>query len=164
MKLTNAEFAVLVETHQSRANAVAYRLVRNPEDAREVVQEAFLRAFLHQDAFDGYRASFGTWLYRIVTNLSIDALRKRGGRMTTELEESVESEIRDPHDSLQQKESVERFEAVLDSLPAEHRIAFVLYEVEELTYEQLSAKTGVPIGTVMSRLFHARRKLREAVL
>lgn len=163
MNLTNAEFRVLVESHQARANAVAYRLVQNPEDAREVVQEAFLRAFLHLDEFEG-RATFGTWLYRIVTNLAIDHLRKRGTRVMAEIEETIESGTRDPQDALQQKEIVEGFEVVLDSLPAENRDAFVLYEVDELTYEQMAAKTGVPIGTVMSRLFHARRKLREAVL
>lgn len=162
MHLTNAEFRALVEEHQSRAQSVAYGLLRNPEDAREVVQEAFLRVYLHAEDFEE-RAKFSTWLYRIVVNLSIDALRKHppGIRVEVCAEIPEETLSSDPHEALHGKELVVAMRRALEDLPRYHREAIVLREIEEQSYEQMAEETGVSIGTVMSRLFYARKKMQE---
>lgn len=155
---------------------MAQGILRNPEDAREVVQEAFLRVYKHLDEFEG-QASFGTWLYRIVVNLSIDQLRKRTGQ-AVELDDQTDlsgapAELlpfrgdSDPQDALGRKRLVEAMQSALDKLPPYHRAVIVLREIEGLSYEEMAQTLDVSKGTIMSRLFHARRKmqtmLREAL-
>ena len=162
-------FKEIVDRHQRRAQAVAYGIVRNTEDAREVVQEAFLRVFKHLHEFEG-QASFGTWMYRIVVNLSIDRIRKRTGQ-SVELDERTDldgapAELlpfrgeTDPHDALGRKRLVVAMQAALDKLPPYHRAVIVLREVEGMSYEEMAQSMDVSKGTIMSRLFHARRKMQ----
>lgn len=166
-------FRELVERHQRRAHSVAYGLLRNPEDARDVVQEAFVRVFKHQHEFAG-QASFSTWMYRIVVNLSIDVLRKRasGGMRAVELEEHTDLEGApdewlpsrgdvDPMRALGRKRLVEAMHEALEKLPPYHRAVILLREVEGLSYEEMAAALDVSKGTIMSRLFHARRKMQK---
>ncbi len=169
-------FREIVDRHQRRAQAVAHGVLRNAEDAREVVQEAFLRVYRHLHEFEG-QASFGTWLYRIVVNLSIDQLRKRTGQQVelddhTNLDGAPAEMLpfrgdSDPHDALSRKRLVDAMQSALDRLPPYHRAVIVLREVEGLSYEEMAKALDVSKGTIMSRLFHARRKmqamLREAL-
>jgi RNA polymerase sigma-70 factor (ECF subfamily) len=163
-------FKDIVDRHQRRAHAVAYGVLRNAEDAREVVQEAFLRVYKHLHEFEG-QASFGTWLYRIVVNLSIDQIRKRSPGQAVELDERTDLEgapaellpfrgETDPHDTLGRKRLVDAMQAALDKLPPYHRAVIVLREVEGLSYEEMAQTLDVSKGTIMSRLFHARRKMQ----
>jgi RNA polymerase sigma-70 factor (ECF subfamily) len=163
-------FKEIVDRHQRRAHAVAYGVLRNAEDAREVVQEAFLRVYKHLHEFEG-QASFGTWLYRIVVNLSIDQIRKRSPGQPVELDERTDLEgapaellpfrgDTDPHDSLGRKRLVDAMQRALDKLPPYHRAVIVLREVEGLSYEEMAQTLDVSKGTIMSRLFHARRKMQ----
>ena len=167
-------FRKLVERHQRRAFAVALGLVRDENDAREIVQDAFLRAYKSLATFQG-SASFFTWLYRIITNLSIDLMRKPG-RQTAELDESrhtTEDEPdfpllsrfdgADPIDVVKRREIAERLQTALDALPSYHRAVIVLREIEGLSYEEMATAMGVSKGTIMSRLFHARQKLQRAL-
>jgi RNA polymerase sigma-70 factor (ECF subfamily) len=164
-------FRELVERHQRRANAVAYGLVRNPEDAREVVQEAFIRVFRHRAEFAG-QASFSTWLYRIVVNLAIDMLRKRSPGRAVEFDETVDmdgapdelvprrDEV-DPFANLDRKRLVAAMHVALEKLPPYHRAVILLRELEGLSYEEMAQTLEVSKGTIMSRLFHARRKMQK---
>jgi RNA polymerase sigma-70 factor, ECF subfamily len=169
-------FRRLVERHQRRAFAVALALVRDENDARELVQEAFLRVYKSLSSFQG-GSSFFTWLYRIITNLSIDLMRKPG-RQTTDLEEArlehddgadVDVPLlgrfssADPVDAIRRREIAARLLTALDALPSYHRAVVVMREIDGLSYEEMAQVMGVSKGTIMSRLFHARQKLQRAL-
>ncbi len=168
-----AAFRALVERHQRRAFAIAIGLVRDEQDAREIVQEAFLRVFRGLDSFHG-GSSFFTWLYRIVTNLSIDLMRKPS-RKEAELDPSREIKDEqdipflsridgaDPHDAMRRTEIASTIQVALDALPPYHRGVILMREVEGMSYEEMAEAMGVSKGTIMSRLFHARQKLQRAL-
>jgi RNA polymerase sigma-70 factor, ECF subfamily len=169
-----AAFRSLVERHQRRAFAIAVALVRDEQDAREVVQEAFLRVHRGLAGFQG-GSSFFTWLYRIVTNLSIDLMRKPGAKKTEwddSLEIDAEAEIpllarrdgSDPLDVVRRGEIARRIQAALDELPPYHRGVILMRELEGMSYEEMAEAMGVSKGTIMSRLFHARQKLQRALI
>jgi RNA polymerase sigma-70 factor (ECF subfamily) len=161
-------FRELVERHRRRAFAIAVGLVRDEEDALEIVQEAFLRVYRGLYAFNG-AASFFTWLYRIVKNLSIDLMRRPAWQRELALDE-VEAgfdaclDEADPGDMLRRREIAERIAAALEALPPYHRGVIVMREVEGMSYEEMARAMGVSKGTIMSRLFHARKKLQRALI
>jgi len=165
-------FRQLVERHQRAAFSVALGLVKDENEAREVVQEAYVRVFRGLSQFHG-TSSFFTWLYRIVVNLSIDVVR-RPQRRHTELDEELEAGTTDdaplarpqgidPVGELYRKEMRQRIEAALAELPDYHRGVIVMREVQGMSYEEMAEAMGVSIGTIMSRLFHARRKLQKTL-
>ena len=171
-----AAFRQLVERHQRRAFAIALSLVRDENDARELVQDAFLRVHKGLATFQG-GSSFFTWLYRIITNLSIDLIRKPGRQLADIDEQRFESEDgqeaefpllskvdgSDPVDVVRRQEIAGRLQAALDALPPYHRGVIVMREIEGLSYEEMASAMGVSKGTIMSRLFHARQKLQKAL-
>jgi RNA polymerase sigma-70 factor (ECF subfamily) len=166
-------FRKLVERHQRRAYAIAVGLVRDPNDAHEIVQEAFLRVYRGLGSFQG-GSSFFTWLYRIVTNLAIDLIRKPG-RKDAELvdgqavDEDTDFPLvsridgADPLQVIRRREIAARIQAALDALPPYHRGVILMREVEGMSYEEMAQAMGVSKGTIMSRLFHARQKLQRAL-
>jgi RNA polymerase sigma-70 factor (ECF subfamily) len=170
-------FRQLVERHQRRAFAIALSLVRDENDARELVQEAFLRVYRGLASFQG-GSSFFTWLYRIITNLSIDLIRKPGRQLgdlddsRLEADESQEADFPfisrvdggDPADVVRRREIAARLQTALDALPSYHRGVIVMREIEGLSYEEMAQAMGVSKGTIMSRLFHARQKLQKALV
>jgi RNA polymerase sigma-70 factor, ECF subfamily len=169
-----AAFRRLVERHQRRAFAIAMGLVRDENDARELVQDAFLRVYRNLNSFQG-SSSFFTWLYRIVTNLAIDLMRKPGRRDAelvdgqTLSDEATEFPLvaridgADPIDVMRRREIAGRIQAALDALPPYHRGVILMREVEGMSYEEMAVAMGVSKGTIMSRLFHARQKLQRAL-
>ena len=171
-----AAFRKLVERHQRRAFAIALSLVRDENDARELVQDAFLRVHKGLATFQG-GSSFFTWLYRIITNLSIDLIRKPGRQLADideqrfESDEGQEAEFpllskvdgSDPVDVVRRQEIAGRLQTALDALPPYHRGVIVMREIEGLSYEEMASAMGVSKGTIMSRLFHARQKLQKAL-
>jgi RNA polymerase sigma-70 factor, ECF subfamily len=166
-------FREIVDRHQRRAFAIALALVRDEQDAREVVQEAFLRVYRGLDTFHG-GSSFFTWLYRIVTNLAIDLIRKPA-RRDAELDENREIKDEahipllaridgaDPLDVVRRREIGGRIQQALDALPPYHRGVIVMREIDGLSYEEMAQAMNVSKGTIMSRLFHARQKLQRAL-
>ena len=163
-------YRVLVERYQSRIFAIAYGLLHNREDAREVTQEAFIKAFRN---LAGFRrdASFYTWLYRITVNLGIDFRRKAyrnretGNLDETRLSPDVASPtsprpVGNPSQTLERKELREKLRAAIDQLPDEQKTVIVLREVEGLSYKEIADAMDCAEGTVMSRLFYARKKLQ----
>ena len=168
-----AAFRKLVERHQRRAYTIALSLVRDENDAREIVQEAFLRVYRGLPTFQG-GSSFFTWLYRIVTNLAIDAVRKPGRDVEVFDEAlSVEEEAdhpflsridgADPLDAFHRNELGTKLAAALEALPPYHRGVILMREVDGLSYDEMAQVMGVSKGTIMSRLFHARQKLQRAL-
>lgn len=169
-----AAFRSLVDRHQRRAFTIAMGLVRDENDARELVQDAFLRVYKGLNAFQG-NSSFFTWLYRIITNLSIDLMRKPGRRDAELLDgqQTIDEEAdfplisridgADPLDVMRRQEIAARIRAALDDLPPYHRGVILMREVEGMSYEEMAQAMGVSKGTIMSRLFHARQKLQRAL-
>lgn len=165
-------FRKLVEMHRPRAFAVALRLLRDENDAEEVVQEAFFRAFRKLHHFDG-QSTFFTWLYRIVKNIALDLLRKP---THIELDSPLASVPRlwhedhssridagEPFDGVWRRELAAELQKALAALPSYHREVILMCAIEEMTYEEMARTVQVSRGTIMSRLFHARRKLRHAL-
>lgn len=167
-------FRELVKRHQRRAYAVALGMVHDPDDARDVVQEAFLKVHKNLATFEG-EAQFFTWLYRIVANLCIDLLRKRRG-MKVEFDDAMANDDPDeagispmrtgfdPGRALADKELREKIMAALDKLSPAHRAVLVMREVEGMSYQDMAEQMKCSIGTIMSRLFHARKKMQSMLI
>ncbi|MDD5200758.1 MAG: sigma-70 family RNA polymerase sigma factor [Terrimicrobiaceae bacterium] len=162
-------FDRLITLHRDRVYMVAYHILRNNEEALDVVQESFLRAWKGLARFDG-TASLGSWLSRIASNASIDVIRRRQAHPQTEFEavpmaidaasRTTPAQPAKPGESVDQAEIRERFERALGTLSPEHRAVILLKEIEDLSYQEIADTVGCSIGTVMSRLFYARKKLQ----
>jgi len=164
-------FRLLVERHQRRVFAIALGLVRDEQDAREIAQEAFLRVHKGLPQFHG-GSTFFTWLYRIVTNLSIDLMRKPSRReaelhFALEVDDNESPQLpasdADPFDVVRRGELSQRIQCALEQLPPYHRGVILMREVEGMSYEEMAQAMQVSKGTIMSRLFHARKKLQRAL-
>ena len=160
-------FEALVVRYQSRLVNYAAALVGDAPAAEDVTQEAFVRAWRGLGRFRG-ESSFKTWLYRITTNVARSHLERRGrqarvaGRSLDDESQSAQARVvpspaPDAEASLVTRETIDR---ALAELPEDWRLALVLRDVEGLEYKEIAAVTGAPIGTVESRIFRARRRLR----
>jgi RNA polymerase sigma-70 factor (ECF subfamily) len=159
-------FGALVERYQRRVVGVAQAVVHNQDDAVELAQETFVRAYENLSKFES-RSSFSTWLYRIAANLAID-FRRREGRHQVLRGEDAETEISripsprgDSYQETARTELSQRINGALKELTSEHRAVILLREVEGLSYDEISDVLQVPRGTVMSRLHYARGHMRE---
>lgn len=163
----------LVEKYQGRVYSMTYGMVRNREDARDITQDAFVKAYNNLDSFR-LESSFYTWLYRIAMNLAIDFIRKRQRHGTTSFEEAIATRDEDgtiseahhdddPRRNLERKRLHERIMDALDQLPADQKQVILLRELEGLSYKEIGDVMDIPEGTVMSRLFYARKKLQKVL-
>jgi RNA polymerase sigma-70 factor (ECF subfamily) len=158
-----AAFEELVKRHQARAYAIAYRLLGRREDAQEVAQEAFARAYFRLAEFRG-TAQFRTWLYRILVNLATDFLRRRKPEVPeNEAIPHLVDTRGNPGENLHRQELRQGIEAAIKALPADLRTVILLREMEGLSYREIARVIRRPVGTVMSRLFHARRRLQQSL-
>lgn len=162
-------FRHLVDRYQRRVYCLAFGIVRNRDDAWDLAQEAFVKAFRNLHRFEG-KSGFYTWLYRITYNLCIDKMRARSRRSFVQIDSSraLEAAVAKeappeshPAKNFDRKELAEVIDAALDQLSNNHRAIIVLREIEGLSYEEMAEVLKVSKGTVMSRLFHARRKLQD---
>lgn len=166
-------FSELVTRHYRRALRVSFGLLKDRHDAEDVVQDAFARVHRRLSEFEGSSA-FYTWLYRIVVNLSIDALRRRRRERRVDIEDETAREalragnaLWPQYDSTRPAHEAERRELgrqlaqALGGLPEIHRAVILLRELEGLSYEEIARTLRIKKGTVMSRLFHARRGLQK---
>ena len=166
-----AAFGALVTRYQDRLFNTVFRLVVNAEDARDVVQEAFLSAYQSLAAFKG-DSLFFTWLYRIAINNAISMKRKQRAvlRLTTGLETGAvaepadRSEATQPGRAMEMAEDERRVHQALSRLSAEHRTVLVLKDMEGRKYEEMAEILEVPIGTIRSRLHRARLEMRDLLL
>jgi RNA polymerase sigma-70 factor (ECF subfamily) len=171
-------FRQLFQKYHRRAYALAFGVVHNADDALDVVQEAFLKAHRHLHNFEG-AAGFFTWLYRIVMNVAIDHLRKQGRVSTVNYDDAV-AHLEDapaasedlvprvsggnPHRELARQDLREKIDAALERLSPNHRAVLVMREIEGLSYEEMAQAMKCSKGTIMSRLFHARRYMQKHIL
>ena len=158
-----ASFEDVMLPHLDAAHNLAKWLLRNEEDAKDVVQEAYLRAF---KSFGGFHGSNGrAWLLTIVRNTSYTLLKKnRAADLTTTFDEEIHAasdESASPAIIVEHAEDAERVTKAMDELPAEFREILVLRHQEGLSYKEIADIAQIPPGTVMSRLARARAKLRE---
>ena len=167
-------FELLVAANQSKVYSLALRMTGNEEDALDISQEAFLRAYLSLSGFRG-DSKFSVWMYRLTSNLCIDFLRKkkRGTAVTLTLgedEDSREQELEIPDQRYCPETEVERRalrEAVnsgLAELTEEYRQILILREISGLSYEEIAKTLDLEPGTVKSRIFRARKKLAAILL
>jgi RNA polymerase sigma-70 factor, ECF subfamily len=164
-------FELLALPHLDAAYNLAHWLARNPSDAEDVVQDAYLRAFRYFDTFQG--GNFRVWLLTIVRNTFVTWVKdNHSGRMVflpdTPVADMVDTEEtmwssrpRDPEALLLESIDSQTLSRVMEQLPAEYREVLLLREVEDLAYKEIATVMGVPVGTVMSRLSRARLSLRN---
>jgi RNA polymerase sigma-70 factor (ECF subfamily) len=161
----SAAYGQLVTRYQDRLYNTLLHVVGSPDDALDLVQEAFVQAFLKLESFRG-NAAFYTWLYRIALNQAISF--KRRSRPMASVEHNRETRGDEPADPsgepderLLQHERVEQVHAALATLSEEHRAVLVLREIDGCCYETIAEMLDMPVGTVRSRLHRARMQLRE---
>ena len=170
-------FGVLVRRYQGRAYRLALRVLRDEEQARDVVQDSFLKAYRSLDRFEG-RSRFYTWLYRLVMNGCIDQKRRDRVRSDRHVEWEEERSLdvaagaqagpevgppSGPEEDLYRAQLRKRLAEAVAGLPEDARRTFELREVDGLGYAEIASALGIPKGTVMSRLHYARRRLRAAL-
>jgi RNA polymerase sigma-70 factor (ECF subfamily) len=165
-------FRELVVRYQRRVYAVALGIVKDRDLAWDVSQEAFVRVHQHLAEFRE-EPSFGTWVHRITARVAIDVLRKERPSRRSDVADVPEAVLReaapgvlatalgtDPQETVLRGELSGRLNEALGALPDVHRTILVLRELDGLSYEELAERLGIPRGTVMSRLFHARKKMQ----
>lgn len=161
-------FEELVSRHRDKIYARAFSMVRNEDDATDLSQEAWVKAWQRLKQFQG-DASFATWMTRIVINLCLDQLRKQKRQRAESIEQmddesgGVERQMPvvtvNPTERLERSELRARIDKAMAQLSYEHRTVLILHKFEELEYKQIAKVMECSIGTVMSRLFYARRRL-----
>ncbi len=164
----------LMTTYERRIYSFAYGFVRDPDEAMDIVQETFLRVFRKIETFKG-DAAFTTWLYRIARNLCIDKLRRKKRAPMGEFDDQRQHEVRThdrpalvgsmdayaPVESNLRKELGQELMEALDSLGERHKEVLLLRELEGFSYAEIAKSMDLPIGTVMSRIYHARQKVQH---
>jgi RNA polymerase sigma-70 factor (ECF subfamily) len=168
-------FRFLVQRYQRKVYAVAYGFLRSREDALDVVQESFIKVHRYLDRFEG-NSSFYTWLYRIVANLCIDHLRRNKRHRDVEFDDALRHDnegdkptaltttlqgMGDPGEMLRRKEIMAAFQDCLQHLSDKHRAVIVMREIQGMSYEEMAQTMECSKGTIMSRLFHARRNMQK---
>jgi RNA polymerase sigma-70 factor (ECF subfamily) len=170
-------FRVLVERHESRVYGLSLRLLRDPDWARDAVQEAFIKAYRGLRKFEG-RSAFGTWMYRLTYNHCLDMRRAdKSGRLVEWDEQRPPTgdpvaasslddakSIRGPGEEAERGELREQLAKAIETLPDPIRETLVMREIDGLSYGEIASTLEIPKGTVMSRLFHARKRLREILI
>jgi RNA polymerase sigma-70 factor, ECF subfamily len=157
----------LFRRYRLLAYRIAYRLLGNEADALDAVQEGFVKVLTHLESFQG-RSTFKTWLLRVVSNAALDLGRQRGRREILSLDAPEASEQdwappaapEDPALGLERADLRHLLDQALAALPESQRRTFVLHADAELSYREVAEVMGISIGTVMSRLYYARQKLR----
>src|SRR5277367_6120063 len=161
-------FEELVGRHRDKIYARAFSMMRNEDEAVDLSQEAWVKSWQRLKQFQG-DSSFGTWMTRIVINLCLDQLRRRKRQRAESIEEMSEESggverqmpvvVVNPTERLERAELRRRIDQALAQLSHEHRTVLILHEFEEMEYKEIARTMECSIGTVMSRLFYARRKM-----
>ena len=163
-----AAFEELVARHRDKVYARAYSMMRNEDEALDLSQDAWVKGWQRLGQFQG-DSSFATWMTRIVINLCLDQLRKLKRKRAESLEAMEEESggierhlpviAPNPTEGLERAELRARINRALDKLSQEHRTVLVLHEFEQMEYKDIARQAKCSIGTVMSRLFYARRRM-----
>lgn len=167
-------FQALYQRYERKVFSVAYGFLRNQEDALDVLQEAFIKVHRYLPSFEG-QSSFYTWLYRIVANLCIDHLRRSGRKRDVEFDDRLRHDahthtvanvgsvaaLGDPSAAVKNKEILAAVQDSLGKLSDKHRAVIVMRELQGLSYADMAKAMNCSKGTIMSRLFHARRNMQK---
>ncbi len=167
-------FEALVLEHQNKVYSLALRMVGNEEDALDMAQEAFIRAFNSLSGFRG-DSKFSVWLYRLTSNICIDFIRSRAKKRTVSMtwtddeggdagELEIPDETWSPEAQLERRMTRESVQRGLDSLSPQYREILLLREINGLSYEEIAKALNLEEGTVKSRIFRARKKLCDFLL
>lgn len=169
-------FKELVDSYQRKVYGICIGMLKNPDDSMDVTQEVFIKVYRNLESFNR-ESSFYTWLYRITVNKCIDFIRKRKRKREVDYDDAIQS-ARDtstdgelmpsrlglnPDRVYARKELREKMLEALETLGEKHRTILILREVEGLSYEEIAEVLQISKGTVMSRLYHARRYFQDAV-
>lgn len=165
-------FGKLVDRYQHQIYNLALRMVENREDARDVAQETFIKAFNSLSSFR-YESGFKTWLFRIASNTCLDYLRRRNRDSTRRIErppeesrniiETIPSGDLTPEENIIRKEKEAAVKKALDSLPEGYRLPLVMHHYQKLSYREISKAMNIPERTVATRLYRAKMMLREII-
>src|SRR5690242_5206998 len=168
-----AAFDELVSRFRTRVYGMIYNMVHNEQDAWDLAQDSFVKAWKSIARFRG-QSSFYTWIYRIVMNVTIDWLRKKQVKgVGAEFDDAIQLREIDPasktvpktealpHQAMERDEIRARIEKAISQLSPEHRAVILMKEIDEMQYHEIAEALGCSIGTVMSRLFYARKKLQS---
>ena len=167
-------FNELVTKYRGKVYAMIYNMVHNEQDAWDLAQDGFLKAWKSIRLFRG-QSAFYTWLYRIMMNVTIDWMRRKRITGDTEFDEelgvkgveagasTVPQAAPLPHQKIEREEIRNRIDAAVEKLSPEHRAVILMREMDGMQYEEIAESLGCSLGTVMSRLFYARRKLQGAL-
>tara|TARA_Y100001970_G_scaffold95251_1_gene120019 strand:+ start:1626 stop:2165 length:540 start_codon:yes stop_codon:yes gene_type:complete len=153
-------FDILFTTFKTRLHHSLFKILRNYHETEDIVQQAFLRAWEKIGTFKG-NSNFYTWLYRIGFNLAITKINSSRENQIDEVFESNLTASENVEKELETKELSNLVRSLLDQIPEEQRTAYILCEVDSKNYEEIAIITGVPVGTVRSRIFRARKCLIE---
>jgi RNA polymerase sigma-70 factor (ECF subfamily) len=165
-------FDELVTRYRTRVFGMIYNMVHSEQDAWDLAQDAFVKAWKSIKRFRGH-SSFYTWFYRIVMNVAIDWVRKKQVRSGAEFDDATQLKEIDPasktapkagalpYETMERGEIRERIDQAIAQLTPEHRAVILMKEIEEMQYHEIAEALGCSIGTVMSRLFYARKKLQN---
>jgi RNA polymerase sigma-70 factor (ECF subfamily) len=166
-------FDELVTRYRTRIFGMIYNMVHNEQDAWDLAQESFLKSWRSIKRFRG-KSSFYTWMYRIVMNVTIDWLRKKQIKGAgAEFDDAIQLKEIDPasktvpkadplpHTRMERAEVRSRIDDAINQLSPDHRAVILMKEIEEMQYHEIAEALGCSIGTVMSRLFYARKKLQS---
>ena len=153
-------FAELVVQYRGRIYSIVYRIVRNEYDALDILQDVFSTAWQSINRFER-RSSLYTWLYKLAINATFRSIRRNGHRNNEMLRDTIPSSLPSPRANSERIEIGECLNAALAKLSAEHRTAVMLKELEGMRYHEIAAFLNISVGTVMSRLFYAKRHLRS---
>ncbi|NLM44449.1 MAG: sigma-70 family RNA polymerase sigma factor [Clostridiales bacterium] len=164
-------FEELIYNYEKKAYNIAYRIMGNEEDAKDMAQEAFIKIYKSIGNFRG-DSTFSTWLYRIVTNVCLDELRKRKKNNTVPLEMSIESEKgtaivelsaekETPEDIYEQVEKKQLIQSAISSLSEDYKTVIILRDVQGFSYEEIATMLNCSLGTIKSRINRARNLLKD---
>lgn len=164
-------YAELVDRHKEKAMTLAVRMLKNRHDAEEALQDAFIRAFNALPGFE-WKSSFSTWFYRIVFNVCSTALKKKGSASVVSIDEEhddhlsleIQSTDDEPDVEYEQKEFARIIRSEIETMDESYATILTLFFLQEMSYEEIMAVTGLPLGTVKNRLFRARALLRTSLL
>jgi len=170
LKGDQSAYEDIVNLYQHKLYQVCYRMLASKEEAEDITQEAFVRAYINLHSFDQKR-KFSTWIYRIATNLCIDRIRKKkpdyyldaevAGTEGLDMYSQIAADEQLPEETLEQMELQERIQYEISRLPDKYRAVIVLKYIEELSLQEISEILEMPLGTVKTRIHRGREALRK---
>lgn len=167
-------FEKLITSHERTVYNIAYRMLNNEEDAKDISQEVFIKVYKNLNKFDE-TSKFSTWIYKITVNTCIDEIRKRKGKETSSIDElvntddsevqkQIKAEALTPEESLIIKENVKYLKEAIDLLSENHKSLIILRDIQGFSYAEIADITNSSLGTVKSRLTRAREHLKNILL